>query len=61
MLGFSDTSKNKPFHPNENMTEAVNLPLSYFSNICQDMKRVRMKLFPPYTQPASSLYAGAIN
>lgn len=43
------------------MTKAVNLHLFYVSNVCQDKKRVRMKLFLPYTQPTSSLYASAIN
>jgi len=43
------------------MTKAVNLHLFYFSNVCQDKKRVRMKLFFPYTQPTGSLYASAIN
>lgn len=56
-----DTSKNKLLNLNKNMTKAVNLSLLYFSNVCQDKKRVRMKLFLPYTQPTSSLYASAIN
>lgn len=56
-----DTSKNKLLNLNKNMTKAVNLSLLYFSNVSQDKKRVRMKLFLPYTQPTSSLYARAIN
>lgn len=53
-----DTNKNKLAQPNQNMTEAVNLPLSYFSSSSQDKKMSRMKhlLSPPYTQLSSSLY-----
>lgn len=52
-----DTSENKFAHPNKNMTKAVNLPLSYFSNSSQDKERIRMKLFPFPSLHSASKFA----